>query len=133
MPTITVNRQPFQAEIIVEDYQGQTVFLERSPDYDGLFAEIATFSESSYIDEELNPSLRYKYRITMNDVEGSVSVVGDFTFEVPPYYEVEPVGDATFDIIDTEFDIPWGSNITIPLIRIGNLRRTKHSRQRFSF
>ena len=133
MPTITVNRQPFQAEIIVEDYATGTVFLERSPDYDDLFTEIATFSEASYIDEGLDPLLRYKYRITLNDVEGSVQIVGDFTFEVPPYYEVAPVGDVTFTTINEEFVIPWTANITIPLIRIGNLRRTKHSRQRFSF
>lgn len=133
MPTITVNRLPTQAEIIVEDYDVGTVFLERSDDYDGLFSEIATFSEASFTDTGLDPVKNYKYRITITDVAGSVQIVGDFTFEVPPYYEVVPVGDTTFTNISEEFVIPWTANITIPLIRIGNLRRTKYSRIRFSF
>ena len=133
MPTITVNRQPFQAEIIVDDYSTGTVFLERSDDFDDLFSEITTFSQARFIDTGLDPTKRYKYRVTVTDVEGSVQIVGDFTFEVPPYYEVAPVGDTTFTNISEEFVIPWTDNITIPLIRIDNLRRTKHSRIRFSF
>lgn len=133
MPTITVNRLPTQAEIIVEDYTQGTVFLERSDAYDGLFSEIATFESASYTDTGLDPVKNYKYRITITDIDGSVQIVGDFTFEVPPYYEVAPVGDTTFTNISEEFVIPWTANITIPLIRIGNLRRTKYSRIRFSF
>lgn len=132
MPRIIVNRTPLQAEIIVPDYGVGTVFLERALDYDDLFEEIATFEQGSYIDPDLDPAKRYKYRIRITDVEGSVQIVGDFTFEVPPYYEVAPVGSVTFSNVNETFVIPWTGDITIPLIRINDLRRTKHSRIKFS-
>lgn len=131
MPTITVNKEPTQAEIIVENFVGGTVFLERADGFDALFTEIDSFTSSTYLDTGLDPTIGYKYRVTVTDVEGSVLIVEDFTFEEPPYYEAEPIAPATFTIINEEFVIPWTSNITIPLIRIGNLRRSRHSRIRY--
>lgn len=130
-PSITVNKDIIQAEVIIDNFAGGTVFLERAEGLNGLFEEIATFTTSRYIDEGLDPDINYKYRVTVTDVEGSVLIVGDFTFETPPYYEVEPIAPATFTNIAVEFDIPWTSNITIDLIRISNLRRSKHSRIRY--
>ena len=131
MPTITVNKNPIEAEIIVDNFAGGTVFLERAEGVNGLFAEIATFTTSTYIDTGLNPEINYKYRVTVTDIEGSVLITGDFTFEEPPYYEAEPVAPSTFTVISEEFDIPWTDNITIDLIRINDLRRSKHSRIRY--
>lgn len=130
-PRITVNREPTQAEIIVENFTTGTVFLERGVGVDGLLSEIDSFTSATYINSGLDPAVQYRYRVTVTDVEGSVLIVADFTFEEPPYYEAEPVAPAEFSIISEEFDIPWTDNITIDLIRISNLRRSKHSRIRY--
>ena len=132
MPKIILNREPTQATITVVDWDGGTVFLERSPDFLDLFAEVATFQAESYIDLGLDVDLRYKWRISLNDLSGSVLITEDNTGLVPPYYVAEPVAPATFSNINVGFVIPWTADITIPLIRITNLRRTKHSRIRLS-
>lgn len=131
-PKFILTRSGSTATIFLPDDPGGLKTVYRALQNDLNFEEHDTFEGDTFNDTGLDPEKRYKYKITSEDLENSIIIVEDETDEEPPGYIVEAAGTTTFTESVEEVDIPWGDNVDVKFILVGNIQQGRKSISKFT-